>query len=477
MSEFQSLLDYIRDPKIQDAYVSLLKDAVAIKSVSAEPSLRPEVVKMGEFLSTHLKDLGFITDLKDPGTQIVEGKTINLPPIILAKYEKEDSNKKVLIIYGHYDVQPANLEDGWNTDPFILTEKNGNLYGRGSTDDKGPIIGWICMLKAFKANNIDLPVNIRFCLEGMEESGSEGLDDLIIKEADKFFKGSDAVTISDNYWLGLKKPCLTYGLRGICYYEVHVKGPAQDLHSGLFGGVVHEPMTDLFNVFSKLVDTNGKILIPLHDTVAPLTEEEQQLYKNLDFSIDELQTALGQKNNITDSVADTLMRRWRYPSLSLHGIQGAFSGTGAKTVIPAHVVGKFSIRLVPNMTVKEIDSIVEKYIKEEFKKLNSKNSIEVSSLHGGDPWIADINHYNFKAAHQAIEQIWGVTPDYTREGGSIPVTLTFQRELDRNVLLLPMGMADDGAHSTNEKLARRNFIEGICVFASYLNNFAAISDE
>lgn len=478
-----TLVEAIRAPAAQDASIALLAEAVAIASVSAEPERRTTVAACGDFLAKHLTDLGFSVDKRDAGVQqLPDGKTLQLPPILLARKDKENKDAKTVVIYGHYDVQPAAVEDGWNTDPFKLTEINGNLYGRGSTDDKGPIIGWIAMLRAYKTVGRELPVNIRFCLEGMEESGSEGLDELIISETKKnegsFFASADCVTISDNYWLGLRKPCLTYGLRGICYYEVHVKGPAQDLHSGLFGGIVHEPMTDLAAVMGNLVAQDGTIKIPgINNSVAPVTEDEKKLYDVLDFDIGELQTALGQKTNITDSVPETLMRRWRFPSLSLHGIQGAFSGVGAKTVIPAHVVGKFSIRIVPNQTVPEIDALVKKHVESEFKKLTTKNTVEVVALHGGDPWVADINHYNYRAAHAAIKQIWGVDPDYTREGGSIPVTLTFQNELKRNVLLLPMGMADDGAHSTNEKIARRNFIDGICVFAAYLEELAKCEKE
>lgn len=192
------------------------------------------------------------------------------------------------------------------------------------------------MVEAHQKTNTELPVNLKFCFECMEESGSEGLDDVIIREANGYFKDVDAVNISDNYWLGTTTPCLTYGLRGITYFFVTIEGSAQDLHSGVFGGSVHEPMTDLFTIFSKLVTPQGEILIPgIKEMIAPLTDEERQRYASIDFSIKDVEDATGKQNTISTDKVDVLMARMRYPSLSIHGIEGAFSGAGGKTVIPA----------------------------------------------------------------------------------------------------------------------------------------------
>lgn len=409
----------------------------------------------------------------DVGEHELEGQKVKLPPIVLGELGN-DPKKLTVLVYGHYDVQPALLSDGWNSDPFTLTEdKTGRLFARGSSDDKGPIIGWLWAVEAFQKLGMELPVNLKFCYEGMEESGSEGLDDLIKKEAKNYFANVDCVCISDNYWLGKNKPCLTHGLRGVSYYHLEVKGPGQDLHSGVFGGTIHEPMTDLVYLLSKLVSPDGKILVPgVMDSVAPLTEEEKQRYKNLDFNMTDFQGAVGAKNNLFDNEMDTLMRRWRYPSLSLHGVEGAFYAAGAKTVIPSKVIGKFSIRTVPNQDPKQITQLVKKYVEEEFAKLKSKNSIKVSCHHEGRWWLSSPDHWNFVAGSKAIESVFGVKPDFTREGGSIPVTLTFQEELNKNVLLLPMGACDDGAHSINEKIDRRNYIEGIKLLGAYLHHLA-----
>ncbi|KAL7754515.1 hypothetical protein RI367_000500 [Sorochytrium milnesiophthora] len=457
LTQFYALVD-----KDQDHYVDLLRQAVAIPSVSGDAAYRPDTIRMQHWMQEKMQKLGIETRLHHPGKQTLEGKELDLPPIILGKYGS-DEGKRTVLLYAHTDAQPSLKSDGWNTDPWTLTEDDkGQMFGRGSTDDK-----------AHQKLGLELPVNIKFCFEAMEESGSEGLDELIIAEAKKYFANVDCVCISDNYWLGTTKPCLTYGLRGISYFTVAIQGPGWDLHSGVYGGTVHEPMTDLIQLMSRLVTPAGKILIPgINDNVAALTDEERKIYDSLDFSLNELQSCIGAKNNIYDDVPNTLMHRWRYPSLSLHGIEGAFYSPGAKTVIPARVVGKFSIRTVPNQTPEEISQKVTKYLNDEFAKLGTKNKLTVESLHGGKAWVADVNHWNFVAGAKATEQVYGVKPDLTREGGSIPVTLTFQEALGKSVLLLPMGRSDDGAHSINEKLDRSNYIKGIKLMGTYLHEIA-----
>lgn len=427
---------------------------------------------MGQFLADELKKLGAEVEQRPLGKQ-PHKEHLDLPPVVIARYGN-DKNKRTILVYGHYDVQPALLEDGWATKPFDLTiDDKDRMYGRGSTDDKGPVLGWLNAIEAHQKAGIDFPVNLLCCFEGMEEYGSEGLDDFINAEAKKCFKDADAVCISDNYWLGTEKPCLTYGLRGCNYYSIEISGPGQDLHSGVFGGTAQEPMTDLVNIMSKLVDNKGKILIPgINEMVAPLTEDEKQLYGPIAYTMENLYESLGSQTTITENKEATLMARWRYPSLSLHGVEGAFSAPGAKTVIPAKVIGKFSIRTVPDMQPEAVTEAVTKYIKEEFAKLNTKNKLNVYLQHDGKWWVASPKHWNFSAAAKAVKQVFGVEPDYTREGGSIPVTITFEQATGKNVLLLPMGSSTDAAHSINEKLDRRNYIEGIKLLGAYLHYVA-----
>lgn len=429
---------------------------------------------MSEFLVSELTALGAHVESRPLGLQ-PDKDNLHLPPVIVARYGSSP-DKRTVLVYGHYDVQPALKDDGWATEPFTLTvDDKGRMYGRGSTDDKGPVLGWLNAIQAHKEAGLELPVNLLMCFEGMEEYGSEGLDDFIEQEVKPggFFEKADAVCISDNYWLGTEKPCLTYGLRGCNYYSVSISGPGQDLHSGVFGGSAQEPMTDLVRVLGKLVDTDGKIQIPgINEMVAPVTTEEKAVYGDISYSMDNLYESLGSKTGVFPDKERTLMARWRYPSLSLHGIEGAFAASGAKTVIPAKVIGKFSIRTVPNMESDKVDSHVFKYVKDEFAKLGSKNTIDVRLNHAGNWWVASPKHWNFTAAGRAVEKVFGVKPDLTREGGSIPVTLTFEKATGKNVLLLPMGSSTDAAHSVNEKLDRRNYIEGTKLLGAYLHYVA-----
>lgn len=462
--------------ELKPQFIERLRKAIAIPSVSSDESLRPKVVDMAGFLVNELTALGFSDiQLKDLGKQPppVADPELLLPPIVLARFGN-DAAKKTVLVYGHYDVQPAGLEDGWATEPFEMFHdtKSEILYGRGSTDDKGPVMGWLNVVEAHNALGWELPVNLVCCFEGMEESGSLGLDGLIAKEAKNYFNGVDTVCISDNYWLGTTKPVLTYGLRGCNYYQVIILGPGADLHSGIFGGVIAEPMTDLVQVLAQLVDVQGKILVPgIDEMVAPLSEKEDALYDDIDFSVDELHAAAGSETSLYSNKKDILKHRWRYPSLSIHGVEGAFSGAGAKTVIPAKVIGKFSIRTVPDIDLAKLDQLVFAHVKKVFGAIGSKNTMTVELIHDGAYWVSDPFNESFTAASKATEHVWNIKPDFTREGGSIPITLTFEQELGTQVLLLPMGRGDDGAHSINEKLNVSNYINGCKTLGGYLHYY------
>ncbi|CAI4441184.1 AMM_1a_G0017320.mRNA.1.CDS.1 [Saccharomyces cerevisiae] len=462
---------------LKPQFFSRLTKAIQIPAVSSDESLRSKVFDKAKFISEQLSQSGF-HDIKmmDLGIQPppISTPNLSLPPVILSRFGS-DPSKKTVLVYGHYDVQPAQLEDGWDTEPFklVIDEAKGIMKGRGVTDDTGPLLSWINVVDAFKASGQEFPVNLVTCFEGMEESGSLKLDELIKKEANGYFKGVDAVCISDNYWLGTKKPVLTYGLRGCNYYQTIIEGPSADLHSGIFGGVVAEPMIDLMQVLGSLVDSKGKILIDgIDEMVAPLTEKEKALYRDIEFSVEELNAATGSKTSLYDKKEDILMHRWRYPSLSIHGVEGAFSAQGAKTVIPAKVFGKFSIRTVPDMDSEKLTSLVQKHCDAKFKSLNSPNKCRTELIHDGAYWVSDPFNAQFTAAKKATKLVYGVDPDFTREGGSIPITLTFQDALNTSVLLLPMGRGDDGAHSINEKLDISNFVGGMKTMAAYLQYYS-----
>nr|XP_039268771.1 cytosolic non-specific dipeptidase-like [Styela clava] len=473
MSYLDNIFSHI--DKNQDLYVKRLADAVAIKSVSTWPETRTEVVKMIEVVSEQIKKLGGNAELVDIGVQTLpDGSKIPLPPVLFGNLGS-DSKKKTVCIYGHLDVQPAKKDDGWDTEPFVLTEIDGKMFGRGSTDDKGPVLCWLNCIEAYQALKQDIPINIKFCFEGMEESGSEGLDELIESQKDIFFKDVDYICISDNYWLGKKKPCITYGLRGCCYFACEVACAKKDLHSGVFGGSVQEAMADLIAIMDSLTDSQGNILIPgINEQVAPVTEAERRLYETIDFDPDVYRRDIGTEKLRFTNKEDILMKRWRYPSLSLHGIEGAFDGAGAKTVIPRKVIGKFSVRIVPNQTQEQVEKDVIKHLKQVFAERNSSNKLNAYMIHGGKHWLADVDHPQYIAGRKAVKRVFGTEPDLTRDGCSIPVTLTFQEQTGKNVMLLPIGACDDGAHSQNEKLDRLNYINGTKLVAAYFHEVGMI---
>jgi Cys-Gly metallodipeptidase DUG1 len=269
---------------------------------------------MADFLAAELQALGAEVEKRPLGKQ-PHCEHLELPPVIVARYGR-DPDKRTILVYGHYDVQPARKDDGWATEPFELTvdAATGRMFGRGSTDDKGPVLGWLNALEAHQRAGLALPVNLLMCFEGMEESGSEGLDDFIRAEARApggWFAGADAVCISDNYWLGTQRPCLTYGLRGVSYYAATVAGPGQDLHSGVFGGAAQEPMTDLVRLLGSLVNPgDGHILIPgIYDLVAPVTDEERALYADISYSMDDLYQSLGSTSCMHNDKEKILMAR------------------------------------------------------------------------------------------------------------------------------------------------------------------------
>ncbi|GMI34928.1 hypothetical protein TrCOL_g10974 [Triparma columacea] len=479
LTDFFKYIDYR-----EEVYVQRLREAVAIKSVSAWPDHRPEIMKMMDWCQKWIDKLGGDSELYEnplKEQKLDDGTTIPLPPILLGQFGN-DPKKKTVCVYGHLDVQPALLSDGWNTEPFELTEIDGKLFGRGSTDDKGPALSWLWMVEAFNELKMDLPVNIKMIYEGMEEYGSEGMFEAVnaLAKPGKFLDDVDFFCISDNYWLGKNKPCLTYGLRGMAYFEVGVECGAQDLHSGVYGGTVHEAMIDLVRLMGSLVDPDGKILVDgVMKDVAAVTEEEEKMYETIDFDPEEYKKECGVANIgkgelLHKTKKELLMARWRFPTLSLHGIEGAFSDPGAKTVIPRKVMGKFSLRLVPDQNPKQIADVVTAHLEKEFEKLNSPNKMWVKAHHGAKAWLSSTDHPNYEAAKKAVENVFGQTPDMTREGGSIPIATWLEDATQMNVLLLPVGACDDMAHSQNEKFNKVNMMNAIKVLGVYLHEIAKI---
>jgi len=467
----------------EDIYVTRLSEAVAIQSVSAWPDKRTEIVRMMEWTKAWIEKLGGIATLKPNPVpeELFDLKPVPNPPILLGEFGN-DPSKKTICVYGHLDVQPAHKEDGWDTEPFELTEVDGKMFGRGTTDDKGPALCWLWVIEALNKLKKPLPVNVKMLFEGLEEYGSSGMQETIIEESRPggFLEKVDYFCISDNYWVGKRTPCLTYGLRGLAYFEVGVQCSKRDLHSGVYGGSAHEAMTDLVHLMASLVDSQGNILVPgVNDDVAPLTEKEAALYEDIDFDIETYKDEVG-VTGISDQLLhptkeEILMARWRYPTLSLHGIEGAFSEPGAKTVIPRHVRGKFSLRLVPDQNPDRIHDCIRAHLEKKFAELKSPNKMNIVYHHGGKPWVSDPEHPNYMAGRRAVQRVFGREPDLTREGGSIPIATWIEDVTGKNVLLLPVGACDDGAHSQNEKFDRVNYINGMKVLGIYMHEVSYLS--
>ncbi|XP_016003889.2 beta-Ala-His dipeptidase isoform X2 [Rousettus aegyptiacus] len=463
----------------QDEFVQTLREWVAVESDSIQPMprLRQELLRMMALAADRLRCLGASVEAVDVGSQkLPDGDALPMPPVLLAELGS-DPQKATVCFYGHLDVQPARQEDGWLADPYALTEVDGKLYGRGATDNKGPVLAWINAVGAFRALQEDLPVNIKFIVEGMEEAGSPALEELIRREKDRFFSGVDYIVISDNLWISQRKPALIYGTRGNSYFTVEVKCRDQDFHSGTFGGILNEPMADLVALLGSLVDASGRILVPgIYDHVAPVTDEEREMYEAIDLDLEEYRSSSRVKKFLFDTKEEVLMHLWRYPSLSIHGVEGAFDKPGAKTVIPGRVTGKFSIRLVPHMNLPVVERQVKQHLQHIFSKRNSSNQMTVSMVLGLHPWVADVRENQYRAARRAIKTVFGTEPDMIRDGSTIPIAKIFQDVIQKSVLMLPLGAVDDGEHSQNEKINRWNYIEGSKLFAAFFLEMAKLHE-
>ncbi|MFT7816296.1 cytosolic non-specific dipeptidase-like [Arapaima gigas] len=465
--QFEELKKYIDSH--QEEYVETLREWVAVESVSTDVQRRPDLERMMDMTAEKLRDMQGTVELLPDGT------TIPLPKVVTAQFGS-DPSKHTVCIYGHVDVQPASKEDGWATEPYNLTDINGNLYGRGASDNKAPVLAWIHTVEVYQKLNMELPVNVKFIIEGMEETGSNGLEAMVSAHKDSFFSDVDWIVISDCGWLS-RRPALTYGTRGNCYFYAEVEGPKEDLHSGVHGGTVVEPMTDLIGILDTLISPSGEILIPgIEAAVAPMTDTERETYQSIEFNTEDYRRKIGVDRLMYSSKVDLLAHRWRQPTVSIHGIEGAFSDPGSKTVIPARVVAKFSIRQVPNMDPKEVEKQVKEHLEAAFAKRGTPNKLKVTMVIGAKPWLADPQQPLYEAGKAAVQRVFNVEPDLIREGGTIPIARTFQDVTGKPIIMLPIGGFDDGLHSQNEKMSRYNYIEGTKLFAAFLHEASQIKN-
>lgn len=439
------VLDYIDSHK--ESFKNELFEWLSIPSISTDSSYKDEVHKAAQFLIDRLDslDLDRIELFETKGNPIVYGELIT------------DESKPTILVYGHYDVQPPDPLEKWKTPPFEPEVRDGDIYARGASDDKGQSFTHLKALEAYIKSDTDFPVNIKFIWEGEEEIGSPNLVPFIKEHKDLL--QCDMVLISDTAMFAEDTPSITYGLRGLAYMEVTVTGPNRDLHSGVYGGAVENPANVLTEMIAQLKDEQGIIQIPgFYDKVVPLTEEDREAYRKLPFDEEEYKEKLGLKALHGEKGYSTLERASARPTLDVNGLWSGYQGEGAKTVLPADAGAKISMRLVPDQDPEEIAELFE----EHFTSLAPDTvTVKVKHHHGGHPSITDLTFYGMKAAAEAFEEIYGKEPLFTREGGSIPIVADFQKILGAQSILMGFGLNSDAIHSPNEKFALKDFYRGI----------------
>jgi len=451
-----NVIDFINVNR--DRYLDELKQLLAIPSISALPEHAGDVRKCAEWCGDEMRRIGLqnVRLIDTPGNPVVYGDWTGA------------EGAPTILFYGHYDVQPVDPVDLWESPPFEATIRDGEIYARGAADDKGQVFMHFKAVEAHLKQNGRLPVNIKFILEGEEEVGSGNLDDFVRAHKDELT--ADVVVISDSPMFDRGVPSICYGLRGLTYFQIDLRGSKSDLHSGSFGGSVANPAFVLAQMLAQLKDRSGRIKIPgFYDDVRPLAEAEREEFKKLPFSDTKYRKELGAPRLFGETGYTTLERVWGRPTLDVNGILTGFTGEGAKTVIPAVAMAKVSMRLVPDQDPDKIAQLFEAHV----KKIAPKTvEVKVTRMHGGKPWMTSFDNPFVQAAGRAIEKGFGKTPVFTREGGSIPVVSTFQEELGLPSVLFGVGLPDENAHAPNEKLDVANFHNGIIASAFLYDEIA-----
>jgi acetylornithine deacetylase/succinyl-diaminopimelate desuccinylase-like protein len=378
-----------------------------------------------------------------------------------------DADKPTVLIYGHYDVQPPDPLDLWDTPPFEPTVRDGHVFARGANDDKGQMMMHVKALESFLQSGEELPVNVKLLIEGEEEVGSKHLATLLQERKDEL--AADVVLVSDTAMFARGVPSITSGLRGLAYIEVEVEGPTRDLHSGVFGGGVHNPLNALCELVAGLHDSGGRITVEgFYDDVAPLTDEERAAGRALPHDDADWLRETGApkaKTELGYSVYEATSMR---PTLDLNGIGGGYQGEGAKTVLPARAKAKISCRLVPNQDPSDIAAKLIRHL-----ETHAPETVRVTAreLHGGSPYLADTRHPAMQAAREAMASVYDTEAHFTREGGSIPITADFKRILGLDTVLMGFGLASDALHSPNENFELDRFHKGIAASIGFMQRF------
>ncbi|NGM64749.1 dipeptidase [Sphingobacterium sp. SGR-19] len=454
----QTIKEYVLSNK--DRFLEELFALLRFPSISADSKYKEDIVNTANFVADKLKEAGAdkVEVCPTAGNPIVYGEKI------------VDTSLPTVLVYGHYDVQPADPLDLWDTPPFEPTIRDGKIYARGAADDKGQ---FYMHVKAFEymVKNNSLTCNIKFMIEGEEEVGSANLG-TFVKENKERLK-NDVIVISDTSMISLEQPSLETGLRGLSYVEVEVTGPNRDLHSGVYGGGVANPATILAKLIASLHDENNHIAIPgFYDDVVDLSKEEREALNKAPFDIEEYKADLGINDVWGEKGYTTIERTGIRPTLEVNGIWGGYIGEGAKTVLPAKAYAKISMRLVPNQNSEKITNLFKKH----FEAIAPPYvEVMVTPHHGGEPVVTPTDSTAYRAAEKALEEAFNKKPIPTRGGGSIPIVALFEKELNVKTVLLGFGLDSDNLHSPNEKYGIENYLKGIETIPLFFKYYAELN--
>ncbi len=431
----------------QETYKNQLIDLLKIPSISTDPAYTKAVKQAGEWVVADMQRIGLTAELIES----------NRHPLVYGEWMGAGDDKPTILFYGHYDVQPASLEDGWDNEPFEPIEKDGFLYARGVADDKGQFLIHLKAVESILASEGTLPVNVKFIIEGEEESGGESIEAYVINHSDRL--QADAIVVSDTSMGTTEKPVIVTALRGGVSMELHVTGPKSDLHSGAYGGAVHNPAQALAEIIGKLHDADGHITVPhFYDDVKALTPEERTAIAQAGYDEAELYAETGVPQPYGEPDFTILERIGARPTLEITGIAGGYYGEGFKTVIPQKAIAKISCRLVADQDPDAIFNLVEKYIASITPPTVRANLIK---LKGGRWASMDIVNPMIQSAVEAYKSGWGYEPIFMREGGSIPIVAHMQENIGAPVVMMGFGLNTDNLHAPNEHFSLDHFKRGI----------------
>ncbi len=448
-------IEYIESRR--DANLAELVEFLKIPSISTQSEHKADVDRAARWVVEKLRgQFETVEMIPTKGHPLVYAESRQIP------------GKPTALFYGHYDVQPSEPDDLWTSPAFEPAVRGGNLYGRGTADDKGQVHVHLAAFEALKKTQGRLPVNVKVIIEGEEEVGGAALNAYVREQKERL--RADVLVVSDTSMLAEGVPSVTYALRGLNYYQVELTGPAQDLHSGVFGGAVPNPLTILAELFARLHDKNFRVTVPgFYDDVSTLTKPERRALNALPWKLSTFKKNVGAPALAGEKGYSVVEQMWCRPTLELNGMWGGYMSEGAKTVIPSKAWAKFSTRLVPNQKPEKIARQVEKYI----RKLLPKTvhlKFEVLSL--GKPWVAPYDHPYFEAAHRALEKGFGKKAVFIREGGSIPFVTDMYDAYRIPCILMGFGLPDENAHAPDEHISLENYFGGIKAAAHFYQELA-----